>query len=170
MESVSPSPAQMMAVLSQRLPYLHRCAYRLLGNEADAEDAAQDALLAAFKQLNQFRGEARLSTWLTAISQLRRNATAQTVAPHPYIPRITDRRRAGAPSLRHSSGRPTESRRGVPQVCAECEADESSSTTNTDAAEDVSPPVCASSFGRRNSSRSGSSHRNRESANSSGAR
>jgi len=67
MESVSPSPAQMMAVLSHRLPYLYRCAYRLLGSEADAEDAAQDALLAAFKHLNQFRGEAQLSTWLTAI-------------------------------------------------------------------------------------------------------
>ena len=67
MESVSPSPAQMMAVLSHRLPYLYRYAFRLLGSEADAEDAAQDALLAAFKHLNQFRGEAQLSTWLTAI-------------------------------------------------------------------------------------------------------
>jgi len=67
LESGTPSPAQMMAVLSHRLPYLYRYAYRLLGNKADAEDAAQDALLAAFKHLNQFRGEAQLSTWLTAI-------------------------------------------------------------------------------------------------------
>jgi RNA polymerase sigma-70 factor (ECF subfamily) len=66
-ESGAPSPAQMMAVLSHRLPYLYRHAYRVLGNKADAEDAAQDALLAAFKHLNQFRGEAQLSTWLTAI-------------------------------------------------------------------------------------------------------
>lgn len=63
----TPSPADMMAVLSHRLPYLYRYAYRFLGNKADAEDAAQDALLAAFKHLNQFRGEAQLSTWLTAI-------------------------------------------------------------------------------------------------------
>jgi RNA polymerase sigma factor (sigma-70 family) len=63
----TPSPAQMMAVLSHRLPYLYRCAYRLLGNNADAEDAVQDALLAAFKHLNQFRGEAQLSTWVTTI-------------------------------------------------------------------------------------------------------
>jgi RNA polymerase sigma-70 factor, ECF subfamily len=66
-ESETPSPAQMVAVLSDRLPYLYRCAYRLLGNKPDAEDAVQDALLAAFKHLNQFRGEAQLSTWLTAI-------------------------------------------------------------------------------------------------------
>jgi RNA polymerase sigma-70 factor (ECF subfamily) len=67
MESGKPSAAQIVAVLSHRLPYLYRCAYRLLGNRADAEDAVQDALLAAFKHLSQFRGEAQLSTWLTAI-------------------------------------------------------------------------------------------------------
>ena len=57
----------MLHVLSHGLPSLYRRAYRLLGNKADAEDAVQDALLAAFKHLNQFRGEAQLSTWLTAI-------------------------------------------------------------------------------------------------------
>lgn len=67
LESGTPSPAQMVAVLSHRLPYLYRYAYRLLGNKTDAEDAVQDALLAAYKHLNQFRGEAQLSTWLTTI-------------------------------------------------------------------------------------------------------
>ena len=67
LESGTPSPAQMMGVLSHRLPYLYRYAYRLLGNKADAEDAVQDALLSAFKHLNQFRGKAQVSTWLTAI-------------------------------------------------------------------------------------------------------
>jgi RNA polymerase sigma factor (sigma-70 family) len=62
-----PSPAQMVPVLSHGLPSLYRRAYRLLGNKADAEDAVQDALLAACKHLNQFRGHAQLSTWLTAI-------------------------------------------------------------------------------------------------------
>ena len=57
----------MLSVLSHGLPSLHRRAYRLLGNEADAEDAVQDALLAAYKHLKEFRGEAQLSTWLTAI-------------------------------------------------------------------------------------------------------
>ncbi len=67
LDSAKPAPPQMMAVLSHRLPYLYRCAYRLVGNRADAEDAVQDALLSAFKHWNQFRGEAQLSTWLTAI-------------------------------------------------------------------------------------------------------
>jgi len=58
---------QMLHVLSHGLPSLYRRAYRLLGNKPDAEDAVQDALLAAYKHLNQFRGDAQLSTWLTTI-------------------------------------------------------------------------------------------------------
>src|SRR5580693_2990528 len=44
-----------------------RSAYRFLENAADAEDAVQDALLSAYKHIDQFRGEAQMSTWLTAI-------------------------------------------------------------------------------------------------------
>jgi RNA polymerase sigma-70 factor (ECF subfamily) len=57
----------MLSVLPHCLPSLYRYAYRLLGNKADAEDAVQDALVAAFKHLHQFRGDAQLSTWLTTI-------------------------------------------------------------------------------------------------------
>jgi RNA polymerase sigma-70 factor (ECF subfamily) len=46
---------------------LYKNAFRYLGNAADAEDAVQDALLSAYKHLAQFRGQARISTWLTAI-------------------------------------------------------------------------------------------------------
>ena len=67
LDSAKPSPAEMLSVLSHCLPSLYRHAYRLLGNKADAEDAVQDALLAAYKHLNQFRGDAQLSTWLTTI-------------------------------------------------------------------------------------------------------
>ena len=67
LDSAKPSPAEMLSVLSHCLPSLYRYAYRFLGNKADAEDAVQDALLAAYKHLNQFRGDARLSTWLTTI-------------------------------------------------------------------------------------------------------
>lgn len=67
LDSAKPSPAEMLSVLSHCLPSLYRYAYRCLGNKADAEDAVQDALLAAYKHLNQFRGDAQLSTWLTTI-------------------------------------------------------------------------------------------------------
>jgi len=59
--------SQMLHVLSFGLPALYRRAYKLLGNKADAEDAVQDALLAAHKHLDQFKGDAQISTWLTSI-------------------------------------------------------------------------------------------------------
>ena len=62
-----PSHAEMLSVMSRCLPALYRYAYRLLENKADAEDAVQDALLAAFEHLHQFRGDSQLSTWLTTI-------------------------------------------------------------------------------------------------------
>jgi RNA polymerase sigma factor (sigma-70 family) len=58
---------QIDAVLSRCLPSLYRRAFRYLGNAADAEDAVQDALLSAYKNLEHFRGDAQMSTWLTAI-------------------------------------------------------------------------------------------------------
>src|SRR5579863_4966581 len=58
---------QMQHVLSRALPSFYRRAYRLLGNAADAEDAVQDALLAAYKHLHQFRGQSQMSTWLHTI-------------------------------------------------------------------------------------------------------
>ena len=58
---------KLQDVLSLRLPSFHRCAFRLLGNAADAEDAVQEALLAAYKHIDQFRGQSQISTWLTTI-------------------------------------------------------------------------------------------------------
>lgn len=67
LDSAKSAPPQLLSVLSESLPSLYRCAHRILGNTADAEDAVQDALLAAFKYSNQFRGEAQYSTWVTTI-------------------------------------------------------------------------------------------------------
>jgi RNA polymerase sigma-70 factor (ECF subfamily) len=58
---------EMQDVLSRYLPGFHSTAYRQLGNAADAEDAVQDALLAGYKHLDQFKGQAQMSTWLTSI-------------------------------------------------------------------------------------------------------
>jgi RNA polymerase sigma-70 factor, ECF subfamily len=52
-------------------PYEHRmygAAYAILRNEADAEDAAQEAVLKALQHIQQFRGEAKFSTWLIQIT------------------------------------------------------------------------------------------------------
>ena len=47
---------------------LYSAAFAILRNEADAEDAAQEAILKALTHIGQFRGDARFSTWLTQIT------------------------------------------------------------------------------------------------------
>lgn len=58
---------EMDEVLSRCLPLFYRQAHRYVGNAADAEDVVQDALMSAFRHLDQFRGQAQMSTWLYAI-------------------------------------------------------------------------------------------------------
>jgi RNA polymerase sigma-70 factor (ECF subfamily) len=71
---------EMQEVLSRCLPLFYRRAYRYLGNAVDAEDAVQNALLSACRHLDQFKGQAQMSTWLTtivtnsALTQLRRRS------------------------------------------------------------------------------------------------
>ena len=43
-------------------------AYSVLDNEHDAEDAAQETVLKALKNLTSFRGEAKFGTWLVSIA------------------------------------------------------------------------------------------------------
>jgi RNA polymerase sigma-70 factor (ECF subfamily) len=65
-------------VVSRYLPMLYSRAYRYVRDPHDAEDAVQDALLSAYKHLNQFKATAKMTTWLTtivtncALSQLRK--------------------------------------------------------------------------------------------------
>jgi RNA polymerase sigma-70 factor (ECF subfamily) len=47
---------------------LFRAARAILRDDADAEDAVQQAYLAAYSHLNQFAGTAQFSTWLTRIA------------------------------------------------------------------------------------------------------
>jgi RNA polymerase sigma-70 factor (ECF subfamily) len=52
-------------------PYERRvyaAAFAIVRNPADAEDAAQEAMLKALKHIRQFREEARFSTWLIQIA------------------------------------------------------------------------------------------------------
>jgi RNA polymerase sigma-70 factor (ECF subfamily) len=47
--------------------YLFTLALRILRDRSLAEDAVQEAFAAAFRHLGQYRGEARLKTWLYTI-------------------------------------------------------------------------------------------------------
>jgi len=47
---------------------VYTAAISILNNPADAEEAAQEAVLKAFSNLARFRGEAKFSTWLIQIT------------------------------------------------------------------------------------------------------
>lgn len=58
---------ELFNTVSAYLPRFYRIAMGRLKNMADAEDAVQDALLRAWKNRGQFKGQAHVSTWITAI-------------------------------------------------------------------------------------------------------
>lgn len=41
---------------------------RMIGNHEEAEDLAQEVFITAFKHIDQFRGESKLSTWLYRVA------------------------------------------------------------------------------------------------------
>lgn len=66
---------------------LYRTARAILRDDAEAEDAVQDGYIRAFRAIDSFRGESKLSTWLVrivaneALMRRRRSANAAEVVP-----------------------------------------------------------------------------------------
>ena len=64
---------------------LFHSALGIMGNPQDAEDAMQDGLLSAFRNLKSFRRQSQFSTWLTrvVINAARMRRRGQAVRPKP---------------------------------------------------------------------------------------
>jgi RNA polymerase sigma-70 factor (ECF subfamily) len=60
--------AAVRLIMQRHNRRLFRVARGVLNDEAEAEDVVQEAYVRAFTHLDGFRGEARLSTWLTRIA------------------------------------------------------------------------------------------------------
>jgi RNA polymerase sigma-70 factor, ECF subfamily len=58
------NPDAFRVLVERHSRAIFRLAYRMAGNEQDAEDAVQETFLRAFKQLKNFDGRATFSTWL----------------------------------------------------------------------------------------------------------
>jgi RNA polymerase sigma-70 factor (ECF subfamily) len=73
-------------ILSRSLPGFRRFAMRWLRNAEDAEDAVQEAMLSAFRNIARFDGRSRMSTWVTSIvinavrMRLRSRSRSRTVS------------------------------------------------------------------------------------------
>ena len=75
-----------------QLPRMLNVARRLMDNDEDARDVAQDAFLSAFKAMSSFAGESKLSTWLhrivvnTALMRLRSRRRRPEEPLEPLLP------------------------------------------------------------------------------------
>ncbi len=72
---------------------VYRVALRMLGDQREAEDAAQEALLQAWRALDGFRGDSAFSTWLYRITVNR--CLNMLRARHETEPLMTDRASSG---------------------------------------------------------------------------
>jgi len=61
--------ASLDELLARHEKQVFRFGLRMCGNEADARDVLQETLLAAFRNIDSFRGDAQLSTWLYQIAR-----------------------------------------------------------------------------------------------------
>jgi RNA polymerase sigma-70 factor (ECF subfamily) len=56
------------SIVRDRMGVVYRLTYAIVGNEADAADATQDAFVAAWKQIRSLRDTSRLEAWLGRIA------------------------------------------------------------------------------------------------------
>lgn len=96
--------AAFEGLVREQTPILLRVTRRLLHSEDEARDAVQDAFVAAFRGLANFRGESRLGTWLyriavnAALARLRARAGTDEVSLDEWLPRFAEDGHATAPA------------------------------------------------------------------------
>ena len=60
---------EFRSILAQYQDKVFRLACTMLGNESQAEDAAQETFVKVWKGLSKFRGESSVSTWIFTIAR-----------------------------------------------------------------------------------------------------
>ncbi len=84
---IEPERASFEELVRRHGAALYRMAYRLTGNEADAEDLAQDAVIEALRAFARFQPGTRFDRWVYRIMS------------HTFIDRVRRRRRHPVVSL-----------------------------------------------------------------------
>jgi len=66
-KAIAGEEGALEVLFAQHSRALFQTALRLLGNPEDAEDALQEAMLSAYRNLPRFEGRSQFSTWMTRI-------------------------------------------------------------------------------------------------------
>ena len=78
------------AIVEQYSGFVFNVVNRILGNQADSEDAVQEAFISAYRNFHKFRGESSVSTWLyriavnAALMKLRRDRRKEFLTQTGY--------------------------------------------------------------------------------------
>jgi RNA polymerase sigma-70 factor, ECF subfamily len=115
-------PAAFGELVDRHRSAVYRAALAALRSPADAEDAAQDAFLMAYKRLDSFRGDASFKTWLLTIAwhqAINRRRSLSSVWRRMAAPKTEDEAEgvmagiaSGGPSPEEAAGQ-QELRRGI---------------------------------------------------------
>jgi RNA polymerase sigma-70 factor (ECF subfamily) len=81
------------ALCARHRPRIEHIARRELGDEQDAQDAAQEALIKLCQRIGQFRGEAQFSTWLhrLVVNTCRDAAGRRSLRRHEPLEQVEER-------------------------------------------------------------------------------
>ena len=87
------SESEVNDLFASCLPKLKKATRRMLRNQEDSEDALQDGLLLAFRNLHQFQGRSAFLTWVHSIVRNSSRVHYRKAAAHPTLslePILTD--------------------------------------------------------------------------------
>lgn len=83
-------------IYRRHVSMVYRQAVRLMGNDAEAEEVAQEVFLAIYQKAKTFRGESAFSTWIyrltvnMALTRLRRRGRREEVSFDDHLPRFQE--------------------------------------------------------------------------------
>ncbi len=82
------------AIFHRYINRVYRQAFKLVGNEADAEDVVQEVFLLVYRKAKSFLGKSEFSTWLyrltanAALTKLRQRKKEKEVSLDEYMPKF----------------------------------------------------------------------------------